>query len=194
MKPNLTYEEYKILVEQAPILIWRSDLSKACDYFNDIWLNFTGRTIEQEMGDGWAEGVHPDDLKRCVDIYVTSFNNRVIFEMEYRLRRYDGKYRWIFDRGVPFTDEDGEFKGYIGSCIDVHERKLAELAHAENLEKMAKLVPICAWCHNIRKDDGYWQTISDYVLSESGQNLTHGICPSCELKNSTESTPPTKGT
>ncbi|MDO8142877.1 MAG: diguanylate cyclase [Candidatus Brocadiales bacterium] len=118
----LSFEEYMILVEQAPIMIWRSDTTTACDYFNERWLVFTGRTMEQEMENGWAEGVHPDDLDRCLKIYLDTFQKREIFEMEYRLRRHDGQYRWIFDRGVPFKGPDGQFAGYIGSCIDVTEK------------------------------------------------------------------------
>lgn len=118
---NLTKEEYKTIVDQSQILIWRSNTETLCDYFNSAWLKFTGRTIEQELGNGWAEGVHPDDFDRCLKIYLSHFEKRKIFEMEYRLRRYDGKYRWIFDRGVPFYDNDGEFKGYIGSCFDIHQ-------------------------------------------------------------------------
>lgn len=114
----LSLEEYKILVEQAPIMIWRSNTAAACDYFNQRCLAFTGRTVEQEIGNGWTAGVHRDDFDRCLKIYLGAFQKREIFEMEYRLRRHDGKYRWIFDRGVPFKGSDGKFAGYIGSCID----------------------------------------------------------------------------
>jgi PAS domain S-box-containing protein len=107
-------------------MVWRSGLDANCDYFNATWLEFTGRTLEQEMGSGWAEGVHPDDLQACVDYYLDHFHRKVPFEMEYRLRRHDGEYRWIFDRGVPYTDDSGAFAGFIGSCVDVHERRRAE--------------------------------------------------------------------
>ncbi|HHT9107734.1 MAG TPA: sensor domain-containing diguanylate cyclase [Candidatus Wunengus sp. YC63] len=118
----LSFEEYRILVEQAPIMIWRSNTTTACDYFNERWLAFTGRTIEQEMENGWAAGVHPEDLDKCLKIYLDTFQKREVFEMEYRLRRHDGQYRWIFDRGVPFKGHNGQFAGYIGSCIDVTEK------------------------------------------------------------------------
>jgi two-component system CheB/CheR fusion protein len=107
-------------------MIWRAGLDAKCDYFNDTWLAYTGRTLEQESGDGWAEGVHRDDLDRCVEYYLAHFQRREAFEMEYRLRRHDGVYRWIFDRGVPFTDDAGEFAGFIGSCVDVDDRRRAQ--------------------------------------------------------------------
>jgi diguanylate cyclase (GGDEF)-like protein/PAS domain S-box-containing protein len=112
---------YKLIVESAPNLLWKSGLDAKCDYFNTTWLEFTGRTLEEEIGDGWVEGVHKSDLQRCVETYLNSFEKRKPFEMEYRLRRHDGEYRWINDRGVPFY-EDGIFAGYIGSCIDVTEK------------------------------------------------------------------------
>src|SRR6185503_13168013 len=119
-------EQYRLLVESSPVMIWRSGLDAKCDYFNETWLAFTGRTFDQELGDGWAEGVHPDDLDRCVAIYRDHFARCAVFEMEYRLRRHDGVYRCIFDRGVPFFDEEGAFAGFIGSCIDVEERARAQ--------------------------------------------------------------------
>jgi PAS domain S-box-containing protein len=123
---ELTATEYRLLIDHSPVMIWRANLMKQCDYFNPVWLDFTGRTFEQECGDGWVQGVHPDDLVRCLQIYTGSFDKRLPFEMEYRLRRHDGVYRWVFDRGVPYTDDYGNFLGYIGSCVDVSERREAE--------------------------------------------------------------------
>jgi PAS domain S-box-containing protein len=118
--------QYRLLVESSPVMIWRAGLDAKCDYFNETWLAFTGRTFQQEFGDGWAEGVHGDDLDRCVGIYRDHFARRASFEMEYRLRRHDGVYRYIFDRGVPFVDEVGTFAGFIGSCVDIEERVRAQ--------------------------------------------------------------------
>jgi PAS domain S-box-containing protein len=120
-------------------MIWRAGLDSNCDYFNETWLQFTGRTLEQEMGPGWTEGVHPDDFERCLSFYLDHFNRREAFEMEYRLRRHDGEYRWVFDRGVPFTDDTTAFAGFIGSCVDVHERRMAQDAELQrNEEQLAQ--------------------------------------------------------
>jgi PAS domain S-box-containing protein len=97
-----------------------------CTFFNQTWLDFTGRTLEQEWGVGWAEGVHPEDFQRCMDTYIAAFGERRVFEMEYRLRRADGEYRWVLDRGTPRYAAGGRFAGYIGSCIDITDRKHAE--------------------------------------------------------------------
>lgn len=133
-----TATEYRLLVEHSPVLIWRSGLDAKCDYFNETWLAYTGRTLEQESGDGWAEGVHPDDLERCVAHYLDHFNRREAFEMEYRLRRHDGVYRWIFDRGVPYRDDAGNFAGFIGSCIDVDDRRrVQEVRQRHDEEQLA---------------------------------------------------------
>jgi PAS domain S-box-containing protein len=122
----LPADQYRALVEHHPTMIWRAGLDAKCNYFNETWLDFTGRTMAQEMGNGWAEGVHPDDFDRCLKIFLDNFGRRQAFEMEYRLRRHDGVYRYIFDRGVPFWDDQGEFAGFIGSCVDVHERREAD--------------------------------------------------------------------
>jgi len=180
---SLTKDEYRQLVEQAPILIWRANLSMGCDYFNDRWLKFTGRTLEQEFGNGWAEGVHPEDFERCLAIYQEAFSKREIFEMEYRLRRNDGAYRWIFDRGVPFSNDDGSFGGYIGSCIDITERVEAQAAlrktQEAELHQLRQLLPICAGCGKVRDDKGYWSQLETYLNKNSKMDFTHGLCPNC---------------
>jgi hypothetical protein len=130
--------------------------------------------------------VHPDDFQRCLDIFLTAFHRREIFEMEYRLRRHDGAYRWLFDRGVPFVGADGAFAGYIGSCTDVTERVEAQDAlkrgQDAELQQLRGLLPICASCKNVRDDRGYWQQIEVYVRDRSDATFSHSICPSCSAK------------
>lgn len=181
----LSHAEYQAITEQAPIMIWRARTDKLCDYFNERWLKFRGRTLEQEFGNGWAEGVHADDFDHCLKTYVASFDARQTFEMYYRLKRHDGYYRWIFDRGVPYFSAKGEFLGYIGSCIDVTERIEAEQALAakksEEITRLSKLIPMCAWCKKVRTDDGYWKAVEAY-FEERHESVTHSICAECEKR------------
>ena len=120
--------QFRSLANSAPVLIWLAGLDKLCYWFNDTWLSFTGRSMEEENGNGWADGVHPEDFERCLDIYITHFDKRLPFRMEYRLRRYDGEYRWIDDHGVPRFNHQGEFEGYIGSCTDVTDIRNSKTA------------------------------------------------------------------
>jgi PAS domain S-box-containing protein len=119
---------FRLVADTAPVLIWMSGTDTMCTYFNKPWLNFVGKTHESQIGSGWVQGVHPEDVERCVEMYLGSFDRRESFQMEYRLQRYDGEYRWIFDIGVPRFDQCQTFAGYIGSAIDVTERKQAEEA------------------------------------------------------------------
>jgi PAS domain S-box-containing protein len=125
---------FRTMLDTAPVMIWMSDTARLCTFFNKRWLDFTGRTLEQEMGNGWSEGVHPDDFERCLSVYVSSFDARKDFTMEYRLRRRDGVYRWILDTGVPQEDVDGTFLGYVGSCVDITDRRQAEEKFRSALE------------------------------------------------------------
>lgn len=125
-------ELYLRILDQFPNPIWRSGLDAKCDYFNKAWLDFTGRKMEQEIGDGWIKGVHPEDLELCVKTYSDSFNARKHFEMEYRLKHNDGKYHWLLDSGSPFFDDKGNFMGYIGSCYDINIIKM----HIKDVEEL----------------------------------------------------------
>jgi PAS domain S-box-containing protein len=117
---------FRTMANTAPVMIWMSGPDKLCTFFNKGWLDFTGRPLEQELGHGWTEGVHREDFDRCFEVYVTSFDAWQLFTIEYRLRRSDGEYRWVLDCGTPLFASDGTFLGYIGSCIDITERKRAE--------------------------------------------------------------------
>ncbi|MGZ5628681.1 MAG: EAL domain-containing protein [Methylobacter sp.] len=117
---------FRTMADSAPVLIWIAGPDKSFHYFNKGWLEFTGRSLEQEAGNGWIANVHPEDFQHCFNTYVTCFDARQEFRMEYRLRRSDGEYRWLLDHGVPLYDEQNTFLGYIGSCIDITQRKLAE--------------------------------------------------------------------
>ncbi|HEY9845867.1 MAG TPA: PAS domain S-box protein, partial [Candidatus Caenarcaniphilales bacterium] len=128
-------KRFRVMADTAPVMIWTSGPDKLCNYFNQPWLDFTGRALEQELGNGWAEGVHPDDLQRYLNTYAAAFDARQDFRMDYRLRRFDGVYRWILDIGVPRFTFDGSFVGYIGSCIDITERKRAESEREQLLER-----------------------------------------------------------
>ncbi|MEI8049340.1 MAG: PAS domain S-box protein [Bacteroidota bacterium] len=127
--------QFRNLANAGSALIWTSGTDKLCNYFNETWLKFTGRTLEQEMGNGWANGVHPDDFDRCLETYLSAFDKQLPFEMEYRLQHSDGEYRWILDLGTPNFNSTGEFVGYIGHCFDISERKITELALNESEER-----------------------------------------------------------
>lgn len=119
-------QRFRHVTDTAPMMVWMSGTDKLCYYFNKPWLDFTGRTMEEELGNGWAEGVHPDDFSRCLETYTNAFDARQEFQMEYRLQRFNGEYRWLLNVGVPRFTSEGEFLGYIGSCIDIEDRKQVE--------------------------------------------------------------------
>jgi PAS domain S-box-containing protein len=123
---KVSEQRFRLTADNAPVLIWLAGTDKLYYWFNKPWLEFTGRTMEQEYGKGWTEGVHPDDLDRCLGIYHANFEARSPFKMDYRLRHRDGRYRWVVDNGIPLHDHDGGFTGYIGSCVDIQDRVAAE--------------------------------------------------------------------
>ena len=151
---------FRIVADSAPVLIWMAGVDKLCTFFNKPWLRFTGRSMEQEIGDGWAEGVHEGDLQKCLEIYTRAFDARQPFVMQYRLRRNDGEYRWISDQGVPRHDSQGSFSGYIGSCVDVTELVNKDQALWESEERMrvaAEAVNLAIWEWDLNKDE-IWAT------------------------------------
>ncbi len=179
---------FRSLADSSPVLIWMADTTTACVYFNKPWLDFTGRSLEAELGNGWATGVHPDDLDRCLEVYRSAFRARQPFRMEYRLKRADGVYRWLLDNGVPRWTPEGVFTGYIGSCVDIHELKMAQDTQhflndamtvlASSLEEQTTLVnvahlavPVIAdWCViDMLQEDGSIRTVA---LAHANPELT----------------------
>jgi PAS domain S-box-containing protein len=130
---------FRGMADTAPVLLWVAGTDALVTFVNAPWLRFTGRSLEQELGNGWTEGVHPDDYQRCLDTYLAAFQARQSFTMEYRLRRFDGDYRWVVDSGVPRYAADGSFEGYIGSAIDITEQKRLERALTEQAEQLDRI-------------------------------------------------------
>ncbi len=163
-------ERFRNMADTAPVLIWVSGPDKLVTFLNKGWLSFRGRTEEQEIGNGWADGVHPEDLDRCIGTYNKSFDARHGFEMEYRLRRADGEYRWVLDCGVPRITSNGDFAGYIGSCVDItdlrrsHEERLA----AQKMESLGVLAAGIA--HDFNNLLGSILAESDLALSDLRPN------------------------
>ena len=129
-------QHFRTLANSGTALIWTSGVDKLCDYFNEPWLRFTNQTLEQELGHGWTEGVHPEDLDRCLQTYTSAFDQREPFSMEYRMRHADGSYHWLQDNGNPRYDIKGNFIGYIGFCYDITERKHDEERLRQSEEKL----------------------------------------------------------
>ncbi len=139
---------FRTTANAAPVLIWTTDAQRGADWFNQPWLDYTGRTLEQEVGSGWAQGIFPDDIDRYFAVYQEAFDARAEFSLEYRLRRADGEYRWILDNGVPRFTPSGDFSGFIGSCVDVTDLRLAREA-AENANR-TKADFLAAMSHELR--------------------------------------------
>ena len=131
---------FRMLADAAPVLVWMAGEDKLCTWLNRSWLEYTGRALEDELGDGWTAGVHPDDVQHCLETYGLHFERHEPFEMEYRLRKHDGTYGWILDRGVPLVRPDGTFIGYLGASLDITDRKHAEEQLQEWTEELEERV------------------------------------------------------
>lgn len=192
---------FQLIADAAPVLIWIADPEKRCTYFNKGWLTYTGRTMEQELEDGWTEGVHPDDYERCLKTYVDAFDHRQQFAIEYRRRRTDGRYGWILDHGVPLWGNDREFRGYIGACVDITERKQAEanLSESEGRLRLAMQgARLCSWETDLKTEASQWDdrllaligledgasktapTWSEYLHPNDQDNVLQAFAEACE--------------
>jgi len=153
---SVTAEQYRVLVEQAPIMLWRAGLDAKRDYVNAAWLGFTGAQLDGALGDGWTASVHADDVQRCANLYARQFARREPFTLEYRLRRADGEYRGVFERGAPYRDAAGGYAGFVASCADVsdahplrprEEHILTAMTH----ELRTPLTPLLGYVHLVAR-------------------------------------------
>jgi PAS domain S-box-containing protein len=152
-------ERFHTMANTVPVMIWTSGPDKRCDWFNKPWLEFTGRSLEQEVGYGWTDSIHPEDFKRCLYTYERCFDARESFQMEYRIRRADGQYRWVIDTGIPRFTQDGSFTGYIGSAVDMTERKQVEEQLQRSQEQLAeaqRVAHLGSWEWDIETDAVAW--------------------------------------
>jgi PAS domain S-box-containing protein len=129
-------ERFRLMANTAPVMIWMAGADRQCNYVNVPWLEFTGRFLDEEIGKGWTDNIHPEDLARSWDTMTQAFHGREKFKLEYRVRRYDGEYRWVVDSGVPRFNADGSFAGYVGSVVDITDRKLVEEAQSRISQRL----------------------------------------------------------
>lgn len=164
---------FRLMADTAPVMVWMSGPDKLCTYFNQRWLGFTGRSLDRELGNGWSASVHPDDLPQCLETYVRAFDARQEFRMEYRLRRSDGEYRWILDTGVPRFESDGEFAGYIGSCIDITDQKRVEETLREREARLRLLLDAEEESRSLREQLARVGRIS--MMGELSASIAHEV-------------------
>ncbi|MDP3854562.1 PAS domain-containing protein [Phenylobacterium sp.] len=161
-------DQFRSIANAAPVLIWMSGADQRASWFNDSWLAFTGRTLDQEQGRGWLEDVHPDDREGLLATYAKHFAGREPGRMEYRIRRHDGQYRWLDEAAAPAFDGQGEFQGYVGSCVDVTDRRLAETALRAGEARIRALVdslPQLLWSNRV---DGFCDYLSPQWTTFTG--------------------------
>lgn len=171
LKLEESEKRFRQLADSAPVLIWMSDTSKKSYFFNKGWLDFTGNSMEDETNGGWTKGVHPDDLEKVLSICAQAFDQRAEFSTDYRLKRHDGVYRWISEKGVPRFNTEGGFEGYIGACMDIHNEITNKELLIENEKKfrlLADSMPQHIWTSD---PEGNLNYFNKSVFKYSG--MTH---------------------
>lgn len=181
--------QFRLMADAAPVLIWISDVAGRYTFFNRTWHAFTGRTSVESLGDAWMVGVCPDDLPAVQASAQTAYETGEALMREYRLRHADGTWRWILERATPRRGPDGAFAGFVGSGVDITDRKhtetererlVHELQHAlGEVKTLRGLIPVCAWCKKIRNDQGYWSRMEEFIRANSEAVVSHGVCPDC---------------
>lgn len=184
---------FKIIANTAPVMLWMSDSEMVTTFLNKSWLTYTGRTLEQELGDGWLEGVHPEDTEYCREVFTNAFYRQEAFYMEYRIRRHDGVYRWIADTGIPRIDNNGVFLGHIGRCVDIDEQKQLNerLTKSEARLRIAALSgELGTWDYNPITKDLYWDDACGKMFGVPGRksslSLLFSIVDPADLKIAAE--------
>ena len=186
-------DRYRSYIEVTGQLGWTTNAGGEIEEDIPSWRRYTGQDYEEIKGWGWSKAIHPDDLERTMQLWTKAVTTKSTYEVEYRLRRYDGVYQYFLARGVPVFKEDGNIREWVGTCIEITERKrmeeereklIRELKDAlANIKTLHGLLPICSYCKKIRDDKGYWNRIESYIQDHSGAEFTHGLCPECLKKH-----------
>jgi diguanylate cyclase (GGDEF)-like protein/PAS domain S-box-containing protein len=161
-------ERFRMMADNAPVLIWSAGGDGDCTFLNRTWLNFTGRSLAEELGDGWLNVIHPEDREQFINSYREAFKSRERFQQEYRFLRRDGEYRWVINMGIPRFTNDGEFSGYIGSCTDISDRKQAEEILAQQAQRERLLSQIVQHIHKSLE--------LEHVLTAAVEEINNFLC------------------
>jgi PAS domain S-box-containing protein len=175
-------DDYKLLLESSPMMIWMANTEQKFDYFNRKWRDFRGNGPGDDNGKVWLSAIYAEDRKLFIDMFLDAFERRECFESEFRLLDRDGTYRWVYCSGAPVEDSIGSFAGFIGTCMDINghiqrervfERLLAEI-------KQDGVIPICSSCNKVRDRHGNWHTLEEVLQNPGALEFSHTVCPDCE--------------